>query len=217
VPGKNDARDFPAMTGSGVYSEMPIKFESLPPHTPGVKREIEEQWVRAGGVYLTFRFWHLLSAAKKNGDTILPGEILGYGDSTGASGGNHLHWSMKAHDGFKRTLDADNGYTGAFDFLPWYDNTFIIDHLKPTFTFTKTLKKGMVDTDVGMLQNHLVQWGYMQPFKADEVGIYGSKTSAAVLLFQIDSVPLSWYERNVLKGSVVGPKTIQALNNRLKK
>ena len=198
--------------GVDVYSTTPVKFSEIPVHTPGSNREIEQQYIRFGGLFLTFRFWHLLASKKENGSTIKTGEVLGLGDTTGASSGNHLHWSLKAHDGNNTSLDLDNGFTGAFDHKPYYENKFVVEALKTSFSFTKTLRKGMVNVDVGVLQAHLVRWGYMKPFKEDEVGIYGGKTATAVLAFQEATIPLSWYEKNVLRGTICGPKTLEALN-----
>lgn len=203
--------------GVNVYALDPVPFPTLPVHEPGSFRMIEKQYQILGGkLYPMFKFWHLLSTSVPNHGYIKPGELLGFGDTTGASSGDHLHWSMKVHggstNGFGFSIDGDNGYTGAFDHKPWYENKFILDVLQPRFQFKKPMAQGETSVDVGVMQALLVRWGFMLPFKADESGIYGGKTAAAVLKFQIANIELSWYERNVLRGSKAGAKTIAALN-----
>lgn len=207
--------------GVNVYAQQPVAFDSLPIHTPGQHEMIKKQYELLGGkVYPMFKFWHLLEFKKKNHEFIVPGELLGLGDTTGASSGDHLHWCMKIHggstNGFGFSIDSDNGYTGALDHKPYYENKFILDVVNPPFQFKKPMSQGETSVDAGVMQALLVRWGYMQPFKADESGIYGPKTSAAVLKFQMAKIPdLSWYEKTVLRGTKVGPKTLAALNTQL--
>lgn len=207
--------------GVNVYARQPVAFDVLPVHVPGSLHMIENQYnVLGGKLYPMFKFWHLLSFAKQNHDYIKPGELLGLGDTTGASSGDHLHWSMKIHggstNGFGFSIDSDNGFAGALDHQPYYHDQFILEVANPPFKFERSLILGTTNTDVGVMQALFVRWGYMQPFKADESGIYGQKTRAAVLAFQLgEGVPLSTYERYVLRGSMVGPKTIAALNKKL--
>lgn len=206
--------------GANVYALDPVPFNSLPVHTPGQHSMIQKQYDALGGkLYPMFKFWHLLSTSIENHGMIKPGERLGFGDTTGASSGDHLHWCMKIHggstNGFGFSIDSDNGYTGALDHKPYYENKFILDVVNPRFTFKKPMAQGERSVDVGVMQALLVRWGYMQAFKAEESGIYGPKTSAAVLSFQVANIQLSWYERNVLRGTRCGPKTLAALNTKL--
>lgn len=203
--------------GVNVYSQQPIPFDTLPVYDEGAFKMIRNQYDTLGGkLFPMFKFWHLLSPAVPDGTLVKAGDLIGYGDSTGASSGDHLHWSMKIHggsvQGFGFSIDSDNGYTGALDQTQYYENKFILDVTKPSFVFTKSMKLGDVNTDVGVMQALLVRHGFMQPFKSDEVGIYGPKTQRAVYNFQLKYLDLSWYERNVMKGSVAGPKTIVKLN-----
>jgi hypothetical protein len=204
--------------GVNVYGLEPEEFPTLPIHEPGQFHMIEKQYVELGGrLYPMFKFWHCLSTVVPNYSFIQTGDLIAYGDSTGASAGDHTHWCLKIHNGTGFSIDSDNGYRGALDFRPYFENTFILDAVEPPkFRFTKGMKKGDVSTDVGLMQALLVRLGYMQPFKADETGIYGPKTATAVLAFQIgEKIPLSSYERYYLKGTVVGPKTLLALNIKL--
>jgi murein DD-endopeptidase MepM/ murein hydrolase activator NlpD len=92
---------------------------------------VSEQKVTLGNRtdYIKFRFWHFESVAIKSGEQVRFGQVIGFGDSTGASSGNHLHWGMKwcEHDG--TALDKTNGYYGAFDMGPWFENAFTLDVL----------------------------------------------------------------------------------------
>jgi len=74
------------------------------------------------------RYWHLQKVAVYDGQTINPGQIIGYGDSTGLSSGDHLHWSLKEVEN-GRTKNKDNGYYGAIDFRPYFVNEFVVDAL----------------------------------------------------------------------------------------
>lgn len=203
--------------GVNVYALDPVPFDTIPVHEQGSLKMIETQYQELGGkLFPMFKFWHLLSTTIPDHGIIKTGDLIGYGDNTGASSGDHLHWSMKIHggttNGFGFSIDSDNGYTGALDHLPYFEDRFILDILKPSFSFTKTLTYGITDTDVGVMQALLVRYGYMEPFKTDEIGIFGPKTRAAVFAFQLQKVALTWYEKNVLRGSIVGPKTIEQLN-----
>ncbi len=204
--------------GVNVYALDPVPFDALPIHDPGSLRMIENQYNILGGkLFPMFKFWHCLKTFIPDHGIIKPGDMIALGDSTGASSGNHLHWSMKIHggstNGFGFSIDSDNGYTGAFDQSPYYKNDFILDVLDPKFKFLKDLRQGIFDTDVGVLQSILVKYKDMQPILAEETGYYGPKTRKGVLAFQIrNNIPLTWYEKNVMAGNVVGPKTRVVLN-----
>lgn len=203
--------------GVNVYCLDPIPFSSIPVHEPGSLKMIERQYAELGGkLYPMWKFWHCLSTVVADHGFIKPGQMIAYGDTTGASSGDHLHWCMKIHTGNGFSIDSDNGYTGAFDHLPYYENKFVLDVLKPPpFQFTKTLSRGTYDPDVSVLQAFLVRNHYMEPIKAEETGYYGPKTQSAVFAFQLENIELSYYERYVMRGSTVGPKTIAVLNKKL--
>jgi hypothetical protein len=113
--------------GLDVYSKKRIFIDMLPPQAGAkAKKEWREH---KGFMYVKFRFWHHHSNLKVSKAPVVLGEKIALCDSTGASGGNHLHWSMKFVDSNDKTLDTNNGYTGAVDFSRWYENTFILDEL----------------------------------------------------------------------------------------
>lgn len=78
------------------------------------------------------------------------------------------------------------------------------------YNFTKILTLGDKGEEVVQLQNALKQY---RTFNYESTGYYGSITMKAVLDFQIKSgIKLSYYERYIMKGSRVGPKTLEMLN-----
>lgn len=58
------------------------------------------------------------------------GDLLGFGDSTGASSGNHVHDATKWCDEKGDGIHSDNGYYGAFDDSDMRVERFILDELK---------------------------------------------------------------------------------------
>jgi hypothetical protein len=92
---------------------------------------ISDQKVMFEGKFerIKFRFWHLKSVAIRDKDPVYLGQLIGYCDSTGASSGDHLHWSMKRVNVDGVTLDPSNGYTGAVDFKPLFEDVFVLDVL----------------------------------------------------------------------------------------
>lgn len=77
--------------------------------------------------------------------------------------------------------------------------------------FGVDMKYGETSDEVKYLQIKLSILGY---FKVTPTGYYGSLTAKAVKQFQLDKVPLSWYERYIWKdlGNKIGHKTLKALN-----
>ena len=79
------------------------------------------------------------------------------------------------------------------------------------YKFLKDMKFGERSNDVLELQKRLIDMGYAIP--AGKTGYYGNETKKAVSIYQyVAGVPLSWYEKYVLAGSVCGAKTRQRLN-----
>jgi len=77
--------------------------------------------------YLKFRFWHLKSVEVNDGDEIVFGQLIALCDSTGASSGHHVHFAMKWCTQAGVALDNTNGYKGAVDFTPWFENKSVFD------------------------------------------------------------------------------------------
>ena len=77
------------------------------------------------------RYWHLKDSAVYDGQKIKSGDLIGYADSTGASSGNDLHWSVKPQTITGENLYPQNGYTGAIDIrkyegIKYYPDDFIL-------------------------------------------------------------------------------------------
>lgn len=75
--------------------------------------------------------------------------------------------------------------------------------------FTTGMKYGDENDEVLALQRALTMtkdYDYMI------TGYFGPITQKALLSFQLKNCVLSWYEKNILKGSVCGPKSLTALN-----
>lgn len=79
------------------------------------------------------------------------------------------------------------------------------------YNFQSKIKYGETSDSVKALQIALKIEGLFNfPYVT---GFYGSITARAVLDFQIKhNIPLSWYEKYVLAGKLVGPKTLSVLN-----
>lgn len=77
-------------------------------------------------------FWHFYHGGLRvrAGDVLSSGQLIGFGDSTGMSTGNHLHRMIKpqgknSYGGFYN-LYPNNGYQGAVDQSPYVDNSKFI-------------------------------------------------------------------------------------------
>ena len=89
------------------------------------------------GEHFQVLYWHLKSVAVTDQALVFPGNLIGYADSTGLSSGDHVHWGLKKvivqEFGSKKvtsTLDTGNGYYGAIDPAPYFENKFIRDQIK---------------------------------------------------------------------------------------
>jgi murein DD-endopeptidase MepM/ murein hydrolase activator NlpD len=70
-------------------------------------------------------YYHLLMVGDKvqRGIKIGEGEVIGFADNTGIyTTGDHLHFGMKFVDNNGNTLNSNNGYAGAVDPSPYFEN-----------------------------------------------------------------------------------------------
>ena len=81
--------------------------------------------------------------------------------------------------------------------------------------FLTTLKLGQTSDEVRALQIALkIDGSFKYPYIT---GFYGNITAKAVLDFQLKYVSLNWYEKYILAGNLVGPKTLSVLNQKFNK
>jgi murein DD-endopeptidase MepM/ murein hydrolase activator NlpD len=80
--------------------------------------------------HLKIRYWHLKKPLVYDGQEVYMGQMIAYGDSTGASSGDHLHWALKLCDKNGKSSEPWNGFFGAIDFrkLEWvtFENEFVL-------------------------------------------------------------------------------------------
>jgi murein DD-endopeptidase MepM/ murein hydrolase activator NlpD len=98
--------------------------------------------------YVTLIYWHFQKVAVHDKQEVVPGQLIGYGDSTGFSTGDHVHFALKQCTKTGNSLNTNNGYHGAIDHTRWWDreNRFILDILgvKPDQTIVVTLLKKLL-------------------------------------------------------------------------
>lgn len=128
-----------------VFSQDPVYFEELP---PDASEHARSYWLAQDKkIHVKFRFTHgyrtflddkpkiqtgiLSDGSPQMRPEVKFGDLICLADSTGASSGDHLHFSMKFCAKNSMTVGADNGYFGAIDTTKWFDNRFVLDVLSP--------------------------------------------------------------------------------------
>lgn len=158
---------------------------------------------KEGEYQIKHRYWHLKGINVTKGQKLQAGDLIGWCDNTGYSSGDHLHFECKQVENGKNVFQ-NNGFYGSFNCEPYFDGTYA------NYKFLIDMQLGTRNEEVKRLQQYLKNLGY---FTYPEcTGYYGNVTREAVFLFQQENIELSWYERYVLKGKTVGPKTRAALN-----
>ena len=77
------------------------------------------------GFHRKLRYWHLLKVAVYDGQEIRTGNLVGLGDNTGMSTGDHLHFGYKRCLKDGTAVNKDNGYYGGLDPEPYYIDEFV--------------------------------------------------------------------------------------------
>lgn len=204
--------DFYAPDGTPVYAmhDGVVTYAGLDGSNGNLIVIMTEQMFdyKDGQAYYKTLYGHLKTGTYKvtANQKVKAGDLIALADNTGASSGSHLHAGLKPVLQGEASwqwynLEQDAGYNGAIDMLPY---------LPDRREFTKTLKMGDVGDEVEKVQSFLIKNGYMNP--VPKLGFYGEITARAVLSFQLVHCNLSWYERYVMKGKVIGEKTLLALN-----
>jgi hypothetical protein len=101
--------------------------------------------------------------------------------------------------------------------IPYYDVASVMVTLPTAGEFrhnflTQMSMSGTYIREVEYLQIALMISGFLPLIKREDLGFYGKKTADAVFEFQKTKTTLSVYERFILRGTKVGPKTLEALN-----
>lgn len=74
-------------------------------------------------------FWHNQAITVKPGQIVETGDLIGLGNSTGRSTGPHLHRGLYEIDKDYHKLNYNNGYHGAIDPMPYFQNIFVVDKM----------------------------------------------------------------------------------------
>lgn len=120
-----------------VYSNTPIEV----PEPEG--QIAKDLWSKQGGkLHVRFIYVHAKQNIDRPEETLSPGAHIQIADSSGASGGNHVHFGMKYVNMDGVTLDYSNGFRGYVDPSPFYRNQFILDAM---------VEKTFLETQVGEL------------------------------------------------------------------
>lgn len=99
-----------------------------------VIRTKEQYWYNDKWVFFKTIYWHLKkdSIVVTAGQEVKVGDKIAECDNTGASSGSHLHFGLKPitqgeQDWQWYNLEADNGYYGAIDPKPFFNNYYAQD------------------------------------------------------------------------------------------
>ena len=100
--------------------------------------------------HIKWHFFDVLDSIKV-GDKLETGQLLGWGGTTGHSTGPHEHRGLKPMGrdqyGNLYKLHPNNGYDGAVDILPYFEDIFVLDKMKQLEKMVEALTK-----QVGLLQ-----------------------------------------------------------------
>lgn len=125
--------DFACWSGEAVYHA--VNFDGWLKHESDLDGGIGVDIVSTGQIcrdengnlqYVKFRVWHGKQVVGKEGQQVKFGDLIMLGDSTGASGGNHVHQALKWCDKEGRGIKNDNGWLGVVPpDLYSFQNTFV--------------------------------------------------------------------------------------------
>lgn len=91
--------------------------------------------------YLMIMF-HCSDSFVKTGDKVLANQLIGLTGNTGGkyTTGSHLHTGLYQRDKSGAILDLNNGYDGAIDDLPFYEDPYVYktDQLKQLYDYAKS-------------------------------------------------------------------------------
>ena len=126
--------DFKCVRGEPVYHSATfdgvVKTEVDSRGGIGVRVHSKKQEGDLG--FVSVIYWHLQKVDVFDGQEVRMGDRIGFGDSTGFSTGDHVHFALKQVNERGRSINIDNGYFGAIDPTPYFDVKFILDELDRT-------------------------------------------------------------------------------------
>mgnify|MGYP001598733537 CR=1 FL=1 len=141
----HEGLDFSSYHGEPIYWDTNIIGEVVK-----ISTEINEGYgmmviTQEGNDYYQHRFWHLKDWSVKVGQKLRTGDLIGHADNTGKSTGVHLHRDLKPlvknYLGILVHKYPDNGYKGAVDPMPFYQDIFIWDWISLTKQKTSIIQK----------------------------------------------------------------------------
>lgn len=100
-----------------------------------IRTEKPYQYLDGEAYYKTI-YWHLINDIPvKVGQQVKAGMVIGYADNTGFSTGSHLHFGLKPQAKGENDLtwwniEQNNGYLGAIDPSPYWNNYYAEDAQK---------------------------------------------------------------------------------------
>lgn len=202
--------DLRAVDGTPVYSSHDGRvtyagYDGAGGLTIVIRTEKEFEDINGKPTFWKTIYCHLKKDTLKvtGGQTVIAGQHIADADNTGASTGSHLHFGLKPiyrgeEDWTWFNLDQANGYHGAVDPTPYFDNSIDV--------FKKVIKQGQSGEDVVQLQAFLVRKGFLVMPPNTQFGFYGKLTAQAVKAYQTSKhIPHN-------NGVQVGPLTLRALN-----
>lgn len=122
--------DFAAPLGTKIYWDCDIKGK--------VSKTMIDNKLGWGVYVITednfqHRFWHLSCIACQVGQVLESGNLIGLVGNTGWATGYHLHRDLKPvikdKNGNYIQKFPNNGYFGAIDLAPYFENIFVLDYI----------------------------------------------------------------------------------------
>lgn len=137
----HNGHDIPCPTGTPIYAahEGEITYAGVDSSGGyGVVIRTLEQFndIKGTPSYWKTIYWHLIKTIPvKVGQKVKPGDIIGYGDTTGRATGSHLHFGLKPiaqgeNEWTWMNIQQNNGYFGAVDPNPYFVGYYSVDAQK---------------------------------------------------------------------------------------
>lgn len=102
--------------------------------------------------HVKMRYWHLSMPVGHEGKKVTCGTVIGLMGNTGASSGTHLHFAPKWCDRNGKGVGQSNGYYGAFDPTPYYNNRVTAaEHIK----FTNQKPVPLTQVEINNIESQL--------------------------------------------------------------